>query len=109
MAGRVSIFPMRLSRSRDWVGVRLCPVDWALLDPGKVGWSWGMGADFPYYSYSADFPSLPRAVARDRLVEAHVAWAEAHEFRSHPQLTPFKSPLLSSRSSAGSFALLLCI
>lgn len=31
--------------------------------------------------------------ARDRLVEAHAAWAEAHEFESHPQLTPFESPL----------------
>lgn len=31
---------------------------WALLDPGEVGWGWGMG---PQSTYSADLLSRPHA------------------------------------------------
>ena len=51
-----------------------------------------MGADFPHYSYSADFPSLPRAGGQRQACGGPRCMGRGSEFRSQPQLTPFKSP-----------------
>ena len=79
---------MCLSRSRAWVGVRLCPVAWALLDPGKVGWGWEWGPNPLTLQIS---PVGLVQGARDGLVEAHAGWAQAPEVRWHCPLTPLTS------------------